>query len=52
MSSKMEKDIGVAMLRQQIDESLRHVYQETVDQDIPDRFLVLLDRLRKKGGEQ
>ena len=51
MSSKMQKDIGTLMLRQQIDENLRHVYQETVEQNIPDRFLVLLDQLRKKGGE-
>ena len=32
-----------------IDESLKKVYQETLDEDIPDRFMSLLQRLRDAG---
>lgn len=33
---------------------LREVYQEVVDEDVPDKFLTLLGELKKKesGGEQ
>lgn len=37
-----------------IEENLRKVYQETVEESIPDRFLTLLQRLRdgeKAPGE-
>lgn len=32
--------------RKAIDESLKRVYQETIEENIPDRFLALLQRLR------
>ena len=39
-------------VRQQIDENLRRVYQETLQEDVPDRFAELLKRLhaQEEGG--
>lgn len=34
-----------------IEESLKKVYQETVEEDIPDRFVSLLKRLRERDTE-
>jgi len=34
-----------------IEENLKRVYQETVEEDIPDRFKDLLDRLRRDEAE-
>lgn len=38
------------MINRQIDENLRRVFQEQVEEELPDRFRVLLDRLRQQGG--
>ncbi|RVV98257.1 regulator [Mesobaculum littorinae] len=32
----------------QIDESLRHVYREIANDDVPDRFKDLLERLKEQ----
>ncbi len=37
-----------AALEKQIDENLRRVYEQDADQEVPDRFLALLDQLRKQ----
>ncbi|SIN87278.1 NepR family anti-sigma factor [Vannielia litorea] len=40
-------------LRRQIDENLRRVFQAQVEEDVPDRFTELLNKLRQqdtKGG--
>jgi hypothetical protein len=37
-------------MEEQIDENLRRVYAQAVEEDVPDRFLRLLDELRKKEG--
>jgi hypothetical protein len=34
----------------EIDENLKRVYRETLDEPVPDRFRDLLDALRKKEG--
>jgi len=39
-------------LRRQIDENLRRVFQAQVEEDIPDRFTNLLDRLRAQDAEK
>lgn len=42
-------------VRRQIDENLRRVYQEKVEEDLPDRFKQLLEQLKQKeknGGAQ
>lgn len=33
----------------QIDENLKRVYEEALEQDLPDRFAQLLAQLREKG---
>ncbi len=35
--------------REQIDENLRRVFQENVEEDLPDRFKDLLAQLKSKG---
>lgn len=35
-------------LNNQIDENLRRVYQAALEEDVPDRFKELLDRLRQQ----
>lgn len=37
-----------AALEKQIDENLRRVYEQDAQQEIPDRFLSLLERLREQ----
>ena len=38
-------------LQAQIDDNLKRVYQEALEQDVPDRFKVLLEELRKKESK-
>lgn len=33
----------------QIDENLKRVYQDKLEEDLPDRFKQLLDQLKKQG---
>ena len=37
-----------AALEKQIDENLRRVYEQETQQEVPDRFLILLERLREQ----
>jgi hypothetical protein len=37
-----------AKVRQQIDHNLKRVYQETLEEEVPDRFKALLAQLREK----
>lgn len=37
-----------AALEKQIDENLRRVYEQEAAQEVPDRFLMLLERLREQ----
>ena len=41
-----------AVLHQQIDENLKRVYQETLEENVPDRFRLLLEELRKKQSAE
>lgn len=36
----------------QIDENLKRVYEEALDQELPDRFTQLLAQLREKGPKK
>lgn len=38
-----------AALEKQIDENLKRVYQEELKEEVPDRFLALLQQLRDQG---
>jgi hemerythrin-like domain-containing protein len=51
MLQHMGKDVEKSSLHKQIDENLKRVYQETLQEDVPDRFRALLEQLRKKQGE-
>lgn len=37
-----------AALEKQIDENLRRVYEQDTSEQVPDRFLMLLERLREQ----
>jgi hemerythrin-like domain-containing protein len=38
-------------IRDQIDENLKRIYDETLKEEIPDRLTQLLDQLRKKAAD-
>ncbi|MBC7140713.1 MAG: transcriptional regulator [Rhodobacteraceae bacterium] len=48
----MKQSDETAKLQAQIDENLKKVYQEALDEKIPDRFKDLLEQLRKKEAKQ
>lgn len=48
----MAKDSPNAKTRQQIDENLRRVFQEKLDEELPDRFKDLLSQLRKQDEDK
>ncbi|ARE40208.1 hypothetical protein RGUI_2067 [Rhodovulum sp. P5] len=37
-------------MQEQIDENLRRAYAQTVEEEVPERFLKLLDQLRNQGA--
>lgn len=39
-------------LDRQIDENLRRIFQEKIDEDVPDRFEGLLRRLREQDAKK
>lgn len=43
----MKQDRKASSLEQEIDANLKRVYQDVADQEIPDRFTQLLDKLRE-----
>lgn len=52
MCRHMKNDDEKSMLRAQIDENLKRVYQEVLEAEIPDRFKELLEQLRQKEGKK
>ncbi|MCX8509962.1 MAG: NepR family anti-sigma factor [Rhodobacteraceae bacterium] len=46
MSREIPRD-----LREQIDQNLRRVYQDALEEEVPERFRLLLEELRKKTGK-
>ncbi len=48
----MEKERDDAHLQQQIDENLRKVYQKTLEEDVPDKLMSLLEQLREQDGKK
>jgi hypothetical protein len=49
MFMEMVQDDRKKRLDQQIDENLRKVYQQTLEEDVPERFHDLLRKLREQG---
>ena len=50
MSTNSGKRLDASATRASIEDNLRKVYQEALDQDVPDRFKSLLDQLRAAQG--
>lgn len=55
MGSRMTQDEQTGKrraqgLKHQIDENLKRVYESALDEDVPDRFKDLLNRLRQQEG--
>lgn len=48
MRLDMAQSKDTSGLKAQIDENLKRVYQEIVEEEVPDRFKDLLEQLRKK----
>ena len=48
----MDKNDKPSTLKEQIDENLKRVYQEALQEKIPDRFQELLDQLRQKKADK
>jgi hypothetical protein len=41
-----------ALLREQIDKNLRRVYEEALDEELPERFRLLVEELRREKTAQ
>ncbi|WP_347311422.1 NepR family anti-sigma factor [Defluviimonas sp. SAOS-178_SWC] len=48
----MKQSNETAKLQAQIDENLKKVYQDALEEKIPDRFKDLLEQLRQKEAKQ
>ena len=45
----MTVSIPKSLLRKQIDENLKRIYDETLNEQIPDKLSLLLEQLRQKS---
>lgn len=50
MYSDMSQNNPKSKIRDQIDENLKRIYDETLNEEIPDRLTQLLEKLRQKSG--
>jgi hypothetical protein len=50
MYSDMPDSNPKSKIRHQIDENLKRIYDETLNEQIPDRLTLLLEQLRRKSG--
>ena len=50
MSNQMTGENPKLRLKTQIDENLKRIYEDTLKEEVPERFKVLLEQLRKKAG--
>ena len=46
----MTKETKTPGLHSSIDENLKRAYEEMIEEDLPDRFKELLDRLKQQDG--
>ncbi len=51
MYAGMSDNNPKSKIRDQIDENLKRIYDETLKEEIPDRLTQLLDQLRKKSAD-
>ncbi|MCB1339735.1 MAG: transcriptional regulator [Pseudooceanicola sp.] len=47
----MKQSTDTNRLQAQIDENLKKVFQETLNEEVPDRFRDLLEKLRQKEAK-
>lgn len=52
MIDTMSENDGEARLRQSIDDSLKRVYDEALNQEVPERFTALLAQLRESEARK
>ena len=52
MSNEMTGEIPKAKLKAQIDENLKRIYDDTLKEEVPERFKLLLEQLRNKAGPE
>lgn len=52
MNIDMAERKSNARLKEQIDENLKRVYEEALNEEIPDRFKQLLAQLKAKEGDK
>jgi hypothetical protein len=52
MYMEMVQDDRKTRLEEQIDENLRRVYQQQLEEEVPDRFQELLRRLREQDASR
>lgn len=50
--SRPEQDGQSDQIKAQIEENLKRVYQSALVEELPDRFKLLLQQLKEKGGEK
>lgn len=51
MNSAMAENDPKSKVRRQINENLRRIYDETLNEQIPDRLTQLLEQLRQNAGQ-
>ena len=52
MYGNMARDTSKDKLQAQIEENLKRVYQDALNEPVPDRFQALLDQLRRQDAKQ
>jgi len=52
MYSDMAENDPRSKVRRQIDENLRRIYDDTLNEPIPDRLTQLLEQLRQTAGQK
>lgn len=52
MLEEMASQGKKSSLKDQIDENLRRVYQDALDEQVPERLKLLLEQLRRKESEK
>jgi hemerythrin-like domain-containing protein len=52
MYGEMAQDNSKSRVKAQIDENLRRVYEDALNEEVPDRFKQLLEQLRQKGSSE
>lgn len=52
MCPGMNQSDDKAKLQAQIDENLRRVYREALEEEVPDRFKELIEQLRRKDAKK